>query len=111
MKKRLLPLLVVVALFLTLAPAAMANHCTRCGIRAEPHTVPPFCKTNTQFGYLECYPNLDTDSCDQFGVCTHASAAVPLSTEYQVASVERLDTPQTAAAQTLVASLPAPATR
>jgi hypothetical protein len=109
MKKRMLLLLTTV-MFLTLAPAAMANHCTRCKIRPLPHTEPPSCNVNTQFGYLECYPNDETDSCDQFFVCTHASAAVSLSTEYQVASVERLDAPQTAA-QTLVASLPAPATR
>jgi hypothetical protein len=110
MKKRML-LLFAAVMFLTIAPAAMANHCTRCGIRAEPHTIPPFCKTNTAFGYLECSPNLETDDCDVFGTCTHASAAVPLSTEYQVAAVERLDAPQTSAAQTLVAALPAPATR
>lgn len=110
MKKRMLLLLTAV-MFLTLAPAAMANHCTRCKIRSLPHMEPPSCNVNTQFGFLQCTPNYETDSCDQFGTCTHASAAVALSTEYQVASVERIDAPQTSAAQTLVASLPAPATR
>ena len=104
--RKLIPLLVLAFLF-TIAPAAMANHCERCGAVSQVCVV---------------WPNRGFEICDdsgefcvvQFACGDHSAAPVePLATEFTVASVERLDEPQTAASETAIASLetPKPATR
>ncbi|HEX8618468.1 MAG TPA: hypothetical protein VF911_12840 [Thermoanaerobaculia bacterium] len=99
-------LFVVLALVVLAAPAAMADNCYIC-----------------RFSYATCYPASPTQNgwtqCESAeGVCTldgspcgpwAKASLTPLASEYQVATVERLDGPQqTPAEQTLVASAAAP---
>jgi hypothetical protein len=108
--KRAIPLLFAIAILFTIAPVAMANHCYGCKIRPEPHTEPPSCVRRLNYGFAVCEPNYETDSCDTAFPCgSHSTAVTPLAAEFEVASVERLDEPQTGASQTLVAAV-APAT-
>ena len=105
MKKRLIPLLVL-TIVLAVAPAAMANHCERC------RPVPQDCRIFSNFGYELCY--WDATGCHVETPCgDHSVASNDLSSEFAVASVERLDEPQTAASESLVASAetPKPVTR
>lgn len=115
MTKRIsLSLLVVVLLTLFAVPAAMADHCYRCKIVPAPQV--SYCITNTSTtfgGFPDCYS--DETGCYVSGTqCPPhtASLSTPLATEYRVAAVERLDEPQTAASETLVATVSAaPSTR
>src|SRR5687767_7215059 len=94
--KRLIPLLILAIVF-TIAPSAMANHCFKC--RAITQT----CVHLTGAGWLLCEG--DGETCSQSVFCgTHSAPVEPLATEFTVASVERLDEPQTAASETAVAS-------
>lgn len=113
MMKRALPLLFVVGILLTLAPSAMANHCYGCKLYPEPNEEPPRCVRYSNYGWTECYPNYETGFCDTYNWCGPHAMLAPLASEFEVASVERLDEPQTGAGETLVASVPAatPATR
>lgn len=108
MKKSLIPLLIL-AFVLTIAPSAMADHCTRC-------------KTNSA-GVRQCwfavtggYPFCDASSgnCVFSGQwCTgphpFTDEAEPFAADFTVALVERLDNTveqlDTAACDTRVASL------
>ncbi len=113
MKKRIF-LLVVVILTLIAVPAAMANHCVRCKPGPTPGQSTCTVATGTLIGgYEGCY--VENGACITFGAfCPPHSAALttPLASEYRVAAVERLDEPQTAASETLVAAAEAaPSTR
>ena len=114
MMKRALPLLFAVAFLLTIAPIAMADHCYRCRSRPFQQGEPANCQINPNFGFVTCTVNVVEDTCTLTTACgDHASLVTPLASEFQVASVERLDEPQTAASDTLVAAVHAiqPATR
>lgn len=104
MKQRLVLMLMVFAIVLTVAPLAMADHCTTCRFgNCWPATVPAyyFCED------LGATCNL-TVACSGPHPFTDAE---PFAAEFVVASVERLDDPQPAPAeQTRVASLETPAT-
>ena len=107
MKKRLLPLFVlVVAFVLVTAPAAMADHCTRCKTTQTGQQICWFAVTG---GYPFCDDT--SGSCVFTGQwCTgpHPFApedSEPFATDFTVASVERLDEAQPAKADAHVASL------
>lgn len=103
MMKRTVPLLFAVAVMLVAAVPARANHCVRC----EFHVDYSICKWGTAFGSTDCDDS--TGTCVLTGdACRHQTAAVtPLSADYQVASVERIDEAP-APNQALVAKLDAP---
>ncbi|HEX8254609.1 MAG TPA: hypothetical protein VF846_15810 [Thermoanaerobaculia bacterium] len=106
--KRFVPLLAIVAIALSFAPPAAADHCARCLI-VQPNGVCAYDRPN---GFEFC--NMIGDVCQTSGArCTHTSLSASLASEYVVASVERLDEPQQAPKNdTLVASAAtAPATR
>ena len=101
MKKRLVLLFMVFALILTVAPIAMADHCTTCRFgNCRPATVPAY--------YF----------CEDLGATCSLSVACggphpfieeePLAADFIVASVERLDEPQPPADETRVATLETP---
>ena len=102
MTKRIALLVVVLTVFS--APALMADHCFRCKIVPEPEIGYCIYHTNPLFlGWTECYE-------DEFGCYTsgercygHPALSASLAADYTVASVERLDEPQTAKAETVVA--------
>jgi hypothetical protein len=104
MKKRLVLLLMVFALVLTMAPVAMADHCTTCrNGNCWPATLP---------AYYFC-EDLGT-SCKLTVACSGPHPFTDeetLAADFTVASVERLDGRQPAvpAEQTRVASLETPA--
>ena len=104
MKKRLIPLLVLIILVLGIAPAAMANHCERCRIVANE------CAWVADYGWAICDYDIAGNCYTQNRCGPHATAAVqPLASEFLVASVERLDEPQQPDSATIrVASLEAP---
>jgi hypothetical protein len=101
MTKRLIPLLAL-TFILTIAPAALADHCERC----KPLT--QTCVPTLNFGFAICY--WDIEGCHTDLPCgDHAlPEPEPLAAEFNVASVERLDEPKTAASETLIASVEAP---
>lgn len=104
MKKRVISLLIL-SIVLAMAPAAMAQ-CLKC--RPMNHT----CVPTTSGGFDLCY-YLGVD-CIIGEYCGALAATQPLASEYQVASVERADEPQTNPNETRIASLeptpkPAPA--
>jgi hypothetical protein len=103
MMKRTIPVLFAVAILFVAAVPAQADHCFRC----EFHVDYSICRPNTNFGNTDCDDS--SGFCQLNGVqCRHTTAAVtPLASEFQVASVERIDeapAPNTA----LVANLDAP---
>jgi len=109
--KRLIPLIAIMLLVITVAPAAMADHCVRCKISMEFE-----CLWGSNFGRTDCFS--DGFSCTLSGpACNHQLAAVPLAADFTVASVERLDNrtdqptaePKTNATPALVADLAKPA--
>ena len=106
MKKRVLSLLVL-SILLATAPAAMANHCERCRPLIQA------CIVSQNFGFDYCEWTSET-TCIVGTACgdhTAMAAAQSLASEFQVASVERLDEPQPNTNETRVASLetaPAP---
>ena len=103
MKKHLI-LLLVVAVALTSAPAAMAQ-CQKC----KPAILA--CADVETGGWEFCKWTVE-NNCYYHTPCTSLLAAAPsepLAAEYTVASVERLDEPQAAASEALVASLETPA--
>ena len=105
MKTRIASLLLIVVVALSMAPAAMAQ-CRRCSLAWQD------CIPVSSFGYEICV--FEGDGCYLENRCpAYAETSEPLAAEFTVASVERLDEPQTAAPQTLVAvaATPAPATR
>ena len=111
MNKRFIPFLML-AVVLMMAPSAFAGHCWKCSL-----SNPSLCvevapgKTGATF----CEDGQNGEPCIYWGDwCTggHLAAAMaPLSAEFQVASVERLDDAQPSANETRVASaeLPRPA--
>ena len=101
MKKRLIPLLMVVALAMSIAPSAMASHCERCGTSGPD----PACKTAVLIpGWATCV--VDASGCWVAEPCEpHGAALNALASEFTVASVERLDEPNANPSETLVASL------
>ena len=103
MTKRLFPLLVLTLAVLTIAPTALANHCERC----KPLT--QTCVGTLNFGFEVCY--WDVLGCHTELPCgDHVlPEPEPFAADFTVASVERLDEPKTAASETLVASVEAPA--
>ena len=107
--KRAIPLLFAVAILFTLAPVAEASHCYGCKIRPEPNYEPPECVTRANYGYASCYEDYENDVCVLNYPCgPHAASVTPMAAEFEVASVERLDEPKTAASDTLVATVQAP---
>lgn len=104
MLKRTIPLLFAFAFVLVaVAPDAMANHCVRCRFSIDSQ----WCLFGTFIGGTACEVD-EFGNCYETGQCDHFSASLrtPLSSEFEVASVERLDeTP--APDEALVASLDA----
>lgn len=104
MKKRLVLMFMVFAIVLTVAPFAMADHCSTCRFgNCRPATVPAyyFCEdlgatcNLTGWGCGGPHPFIEEE---------------PFAAEFIVASVERLDERQPAPAeQTRLASLETPA--
>lgn len=103
MLKRTIPVLFAVVVLFTVAVPAKADHCARCKFTIDTQ----YCIYNAAFGRTEC--DDFTGVCQTFGdPCNHQTAAVtPLSTEFAVASVERIDEAP-APNQALVAQLDAP---
>lgn len=104
--KKLFPLFILAVIF-AVAPAAMADHCYRCP------PISQICQLRPNFGFENC-----DDSGEfcilEFPCGDHVPGRLQsLAAEFTVASVERLDEPQTGAAETVVALLetPKPATR
>lgn len=88
MKKRLIPLLVLI-LALSIAPAAMASHCERCKLVANE------CAWVADYGWAICAYDTGGNCYTQNRCGPHAAAAVqPLAAEFLVASVERVGEPQ-----------------
>jgi hypothetical protein len=87
MKKRLIPLLVFI-LALSIAPAALANHCERCKIVANQ------CAWVADYGWAICAYDTGGNCYTQNHCGPHVAAVQPLAAEFQVASVERVDEPQ-----------------
>ena len=83
------------------APDAMAHHCFRCKLFQQEFD----CVAAT--GTTPGYPNCETDgiTCQTSGTrCTpHTASIAPLASEYTVASVQRLDEPNSGTAETLAA--------
>lgn len=104
MKKRLVLMFLVFAIVLTIAPLAIADHCTTCRYgNCRPATVPAyyFCED------LGATCSLSGWGCGGPHPFTEEE---PFAAEFIVASVERLDERQPASAeQTRVASLETPA--
>jgi hypothetical protein len=107
MKKRLVLLFMVFAVAATLAPLAMADHCTTCRFgNCRPATVP---------AYYFCEDLGST--CRLTAPCggPHPFTEEPFAAEFTVVSVERLDDGQpaeqirVASLETQVASLDTPA--
>lgn len=100
MQKRLI-LLLVFAIVLTAAPSAMASHCARCLPSLQT------CASTLNFGYEVCYWHPPIQACILEYPCgPHLQATPePLSAEFTVASVERLDESNANAPDTRVASL------
>ena len=104
MKKRVIFLLIL-SIALATAPAAMAE-CFKCKVLN--HTCPP----TTTGGFDFCYW-MGVD-CIIGEYCGTLAAVQPLASEFQVASVERLDEPQPKTNETRIALLeptPEPAAR
>lgn len=101
--KRTIPLLLVFAIVFAAAPQAEATHCVRCRFTIEYS----YCFYGANVGRTECDDS--SGVCVLSGnPCNHLSAAnTPLATEYQVASVERIDEAP-APNEALVAALEAP---
>jgi hypothetical protein len=104
MKKRLVLMFMVFAIVLTVAPLAMADHCTTCRFgNCRPATVP---------AYYFCEDLGAT--CSLSGACGGPHPFIeeePFAADFVVASVERLDDPSNerpSAEQTRVASLETP---
>jgi hypothetical protein len=107
MKKPVISLLIL-AIVLTVAPAALADHCRICRLRSD--------------GTYTCWiaVNGGQPICDDFTVpgtcvlsgntCTgpHPFVEEPLAADFTVASVERLDEPQPSQSGTRIASLETP---
>jgi hypothetical protein len=109
MKKRLLMLLVLTAvLTLTIAPAALADHCSRCAGSIPNQS----CAPAATGGRPICY--ISGGTCVfQGATCTGPHPFIdadddPLGADFFVASVERLDEAQPAASETRIASLEVP---
>lgn len=107
MKKRLMLLLTLAVIVLTLAPAAMADHCNRC---RTPTGGVPQCFPATTGGYPIC--EATATGCTFSGTwCTgpHPFTDDDFGADFVVASVERLDEqPQPRADEPRVASLETP---
>lgn len=106
MKKRLVSLsLLAVVVVLSVAPVAMADHCKICRLRADGNYS---CWFATTGGKLNCDDFTTPGTCVLSGTCggPHPLIEEPLAADFTVASVERLDEPQTVpASETRVASL------
>jgi hypothetical protein len=102
MKKRLIPLLVLI-LVASIAPSAMANHCERCKLVANE------CAWVADYGWAICDYDTGGNCYTQNRCGPHAAAVQPLASEFMVASVERIDEPQKNESQQIrVASLETP---
>jgi hypothetical protein len=106
MLKRTIPLFVAVAVVLSVTIPAQAGHCVRCRVSGDLQ----WCQYGLSHGRADCI--------DDFGICLESNepcnglyaAVTPLSAEYQVASVERIDqapAPDEALVAKLDASQPA----
>ncbi|HEX6096901.1 MAG TPA: hypothetical protein VF432_11300 [Thermoanaerobaculia bacterium] len=105
MLNRTIPLLIAFAVVLLTAAPAEAGHCARCRFAAPDWQ---YCIWGTLIGSTDCYEDPVDRTCYLPGdPCNHASAVSALSTEYQVASVERIDEAP-APDEALVARLVAP---
>lgn len=110
MKKRLLSLFALTLIVLVgVAPAALADHCSRCSDAMK-------CRPATGSGAASCIET--PTSCTLSGTCGGPHPFVetedPFGADFIVASVERIDEPRTAApSEPQVASLetPPPANR
>jgi hypothetical protein len=103
MKKSVL-LLMVLAIVLTAAPAALADHCRICKVRQGV----PVCWPAVTGGQPICDDFTNPGTCVLTGAtCTgpHPFTDDTFAEDFSVASVERLDEPQTTSPQIRVASL------
>jgi hypothetical protein len=106
MMKRAMFLLFAVAILFTIAPVAMADHCYQCRSRPFQQGEPANCQIRWNHGFANCTVDVPNDTCILTNPCgDHAALVTPLASEFQVASVERLDEPQTAASDSLVAAV------
>ena len=88
MLKRTIPLLTAFAVVLITAAPAEAS-CFRCRFAAPDWQ---YCISATFNGWTECYEDPVERTCHLAGdSCSNLSAAVTLASEYEVASVERID--------------------
>jgi hypothetical protein len=86
---------------LSAAPDAMANHCFRCrffAFEGEYDCVPVFGSTP---GRPICVTDGITCQASGTQCAPHTASATPLASEYTVASVERLDAPDSGANETI----------
>ena len=104
MSKRTIPLLFAVAVMLIAAVPAQADHCWRCRFFVD-YSI---CSGGRLTGTTDCDDS--SGECILSGsYCTHlASALTPLASEFEVASVERIDEKAPAPDDALVAKLDAP---
>lgn len=86
LKKMAVPL-IALAIVVAVLPAPTASACARCKFTIDTE----FCIFNTVFGQFDCDDS--TGVCILSGGPCHGGGLThtPLSTEYQVVSVERLD--------------------
>lgn len=106
MLKRTIPLLIAIVVVLSVASPAMANHCVRCRFSIDMQ----WCQWGTLIGSTDCEVDWQ-GNCQMTGdPCNHfsASALTPLASEFQVASVERIDDEVPAPNEALVAKLDTP---
>jgi hypothetical protein len=104
MKKRLILLLALAVVVLGTAPLAMADHCQTCNANLQ-------CRPASSGGKLSCVST--PTSCTLSGSCGGPHPLIDIedfAAEYTIASVERLDEPQSPASEseTRVASLETP---
>jgi hypothetical protein len=103
MTKRIV--LLVAVLSVVIAPNLMASWCYRCKVVPAPEVSYCIEHTSTAFlGWKMC--TSDSTGCFTSGDRCYGQptqqSSTPLAADYAVASVERLDEPQTAGAATLV---------
>jgi hypothetical protein len=95
MKSRSIPLFLI-AVFLTIAPAAMADHCKRCAQIPVTHCV----NAINVSGFAECVV-VDLECVFSGDPCGPEAPMAALASEYKVVAVERLDEPKPPATELL----------
>lgn len=107
-RKRLTLFAAVALILLSVAPAALAEHCFRCRFLST-YWECAHISSSIIGGWPDCWIEAD-GSCYTAGVpCQpHKKDLAPLELEYTVASVERLDEPHTTTDPNLLAAVGQP---